>query len=154
MSSAIGQQVAQDDGAPAKREEREQRRKAFRMFFAKMREHRAAIEVLLVRLERHSGMQGEIADAGERVIPAEILKVEEREPPVLSAQRIVRAEVGSNQSLAGPLTVGVEIEAEAIVGPPGRCARTRQFSVKSRENLLQSRDPPGRGREAFVPRID
>src|SRR5262249_11941224 len=93
LGAPFRQEIAQHDGAPAQREERQQRRCPFGMRRSEVREERVLVEVALRLGQAHAGMQHEVADAGERIVPAEVFEIEKRYLPVRAAQRVVRAEI-------------------------------------------------------------
>ncbi len=60
---------------------------------AEMAQQGMAAERLLPVAEPHAGMHDEVGDAGERIVPAEVLEIEEMQAPVGGPERIVRAHV-------------------------------------------------------------
>jgi hypothetical protein len=74
----------------------------------------------LLRLgEPHAGMHDEVRDAGDGVVPAEILEIQETQSPVRTAQSVVRAEIGWDQGPAFRRDLRREIEAQPLISLAG-----------------------------------
>src|SRR3977135_4076021 len=62
--------------------------------------------------EPHAGMHDEVRDAGDGVIPAEILEIQKTQSSIRTAQGVVRTEIGWDQGPAFRRDLRSEIESQ------------------------------------------
>jgi len=127
MLPTLGQQFSQYDRTPSQSIKRHQSRQTIGFdVSAEMAQKNMLIAPSLMLGEPHAWVHDEVRDAGNGIVPAEILEIQEVQFPVRSPQGVVRTEIGWDQGAAFRGNLGGEIKSQ----PPVGLASLRFESVK------------------------
>lgn len=137
----LGQEFPQDDGPPAQCEERHQHRQPLRNGITAKVDQKTVVEKDFLRDgQPHAGMENEVGDTGQWIIPTEVLEIEEQQAPRRMAQGVVRSEIGNDQGLLLAGKIFVERQRQPVVDLSGLLLETpadwRQSLVEEGVQLL------------------